>query len=237
MPEIFVKAVVRCVIAIAIVVLVWEGVAAVVPPYVLPHLGPVLGKIVESLFTGDLATHVLASVFRIVTGYVMALVIGLPLGLALRQVPELRFALGALFAGLAAVPFVLLAPLTILWGGFGSGPKIGLAFAAAGFALVNGLMTSGEAIGPSAPGDGPSAAVASAPLAPSVVEAVRTAFLVAVGAVLVSEMLGSQTGLGYLMMYATSTMDIAAVFAVVIVVALPCALVSAFLRSIAVQVG
>ena len=229
MPTIFAKAVARGAIAIVIVAIAWEFAATVAPPLAMPHLGPVLGKTFQLLFSADFWTHVLASGFRILAGYLLALLVGIPLGLALRQVPELRFALGALFAGLAAIPFVLLAPVVILWFGIGSVAPVVLAVAAAGFALVSGLMTSRDTGGP--------AASAPAPLAPSVVESARTAFLVAVAAVVVSEMLGSQVGLGYLLTYATSTFDVLTMFAVVIIVGLPCALVSALFRAIEVQVG
>jgi len=237
MPGIFVKAIARGAIAIAIVVIAWELAATVLPPFFIPHLGLVLGKMFQMALTPDLWTHALVSFSRIVAGYLMALVVGVPIGLILRQVPELRFVFGALFAGLAAVPFVLLAPVMVFWFGIANGAKIALAFAAAVFALVSDLMTSRDPAKPSAPGGMPSAATAAVPLAPQVIEAARTAFLVAVGAVLVSEMLGSQNGLGYLLMFATSTFDTVTVFAVVLIVALPCAFFNALLRSIEVQVG
>lgn len=236
MPAIFAKAAARGAIAMAIVVVAWELAATALPSFVMPHLGPVLGKTVELASSADFWTHALASASRILVGYLMALVVGVPLGLALRQVPELRFAFGALFAGLAAVPFVLLVPVTILWFGIGSRAPIALAFAAAGFALVSGLMAVPNSAKPVAPGGMPPT-VAAVPLAPQVVEAARTALLVAVGAVLVSEMIGSQAGFGYLVMYATSTFDVATMFAVVIIVALPCAFISALLRAIEVQAG
>lgn len=236
MPSMFLKAVARGAIAIAIVVIVWELAATVSSPFVIPHLGPVFGKMLELVLAANFWTHASATAFRVLAGYLMALVVGLPIGLALRHVPELRFALGALFAGLAAVPFVVLAPVMVLWFGIGSGAKIALAFAAAGFALVSGLMTSRDPAGPAAPGM-PPAATAGAPLAPSVVEAARTAFLVAVGAVLVGEIMAAPTGLGNLLVTAMSMFDTVTMFAVVLIVALPCACISAFLRSIEAQVG
>jgi ABC-type nitrate/sulfonate/bicarbonate transport system permease component len=237
MPEAFVKAAARGAIAIVIVAVVWELAATVVPPFVMPHLGPVLGKIFDLAFAAELARNALASGFRIMAGYLLALLVGLPSGLALRQVPELRFVFGALFAGLAAVPFVLLAPVMILWFGIGSVAPVALAFAAAVFALVGGLMTSRDLARPPAFVSAPPPIKPAAPLAASVVEAARSAFLVAVAAVIVSEMLGSQVGLGYLLEYATSTFDSVTMFAVVIIVGLSSALVSALFRTIEVQVG
>ena len=238
MAAVFVRALARGAIAIVIVAVAWEIGAAIASPLAMPHLGSVFGQMFHMVVTANFWSQAAVSAFRILAGYVLALLVGLPIGLALRQVPELRFALGALFAGLAAVPFVLLAPVMILWLGIGSGAQIALAFAAAGFVLINELGTVRAP--PSLPASGimpPAAKTDWAPLAPSVVAAARSSFLVAVGAVLVSEMLGSQAGLGYLLMYATSTFDVAAMFAVVIIVALPCAFISALLRSIEAQVG
>jgi NitT/TauT family transport system permease protein len=238
MPSTFAKAIARGAIAIVIVVIAWELAAAIASPYLMPHLAPVLGKMVQLVVTADFWTHASATLFRIFTGYVLALLFGLPLGLGLRLVPELRFAVGALFAGLAAVPFVLLAPVTILWFGLANGSKIALAFAAAGFVLIGELMGPQASAGAPASGDlPPPPPTDHAPLGPGIVQALRFSFLVAVGAVLVGEMLGSQSGLGYLVTYAMSMFDIVTMFAVAIMVALPCALISALLRSIEVQVG
>ena len=77
------------------------------PPIVLSHVGPVLGRTVQLLVTADFLTNVLATAFRVLAGYLLALLVGLPLGLALRVVPELRFAPGPLFAGLAPISFVI----------------------------------------------------------------------------------------------------------------------------------
>jgi NitT/TauT family transport system permease protein len=237
MPEVFGKALARGAIAIVIVAVAWEIAATVASPLAMPHLGTVFGRIFQLVVTANFWTQAGVSAFRILTGYLLAVLVGLPIGLALRQVPELRFVLGALFAGLAAVPFVLLAPVMTLWFGLGNGAQVALAFAAAGFVLINELATVRAPVNPPAPGGMPPAASKPPPLAPSVVAAARSSFLVAIGAVLVSEMLASQAGLGYLMMYAESTFDVATIFAVVIIVALPCALISALLRSIEAQVG
>jgi NitT/TauT family transport system permease protein len=238
MPEVFGKALARGAIAIVIVAVAWELAAAVASPLTMPHLGSAFARIFQLVVTADFWTQAGVSAFRIFAGYLLALLGGLPIGLALRQVPELRFALGALFAGLAAVPFVLLAPFTILWLGINSGAQIALAFAAAGFVLISELAAvRAPASLPASGGMPPAAKTDWAPLAPSIVAAARSSFLVAVGAVLASEMLASHAGLGYLLMYATSTFDVATMFAVVIIVALLCALISALLRSIEAQVG
>ena len=238
MPSIFAKAIARGAIAIVIVAIAWELAATASSPYVMPHLAPVLGKIVKLVVTADFWTHASATLFRIFAGYVLALLVGLPLGLGLRLAPELRFAVGALFSGLAAVPFVLLAPATILWFGLRNGSKIALAFAAAAVVLIGELTGPQAAASASAAGDlPPPPPTYRAPLGPSVVQALRLSFFVAVGAVLVGEMLGSQTGLGYLVTNAMTMLDVVTMFAVVIMVALPCALISALLRSIEVQVG
>ena len=200
MPEVFAKALARGAIAIVIVAVAWELAAtAVASPILMPHLGAVFGQIFQLVGTANFWTQAGVSTSRILAGYLLALLVGLPIGLAMRQAPELRFAVGALFAGLAAVPFVLLAPVMLLWFGIGGGAKIALAFAAAGFMLINDLATVRGRTSPSEFGGmQPAAKTDWAPLAPSVVAAARTSFLVAVGAVLVSEMLAAQGGLGYL---------------------------------------
>ena len=64
-----------------------------------------------------LGRAVLVSTIRLVVGYVVALAIGVPLGLVLARVPAIKRAIGPLLLGLASVPSICWLPLAIVWFG------------------------------------------------------------------------------------------------------------------------
>ena len=59
----------------------------------------------------------LVSTLRLIVGYVIALAIGVPLGLVLARVPAVKRALGPLLLGLASVPSICWLPLALVWFG------------------------------------------------------------------------------------------------------------------------
>jgi NitT/TauT family transport system permease protein len=223
--ERFVKAIARGVIAIVIVALLWQLAAVITSnPILMPALPVVfdrLGKLVISAsFWGEAGV----SVMHLVLGYVPAL-IGIPLGLAFAAVPPLRFLFGGVFNGLAGVPLIAAAPLMTAWFGLGDNGKIMLVFVVALFALTSDVMTDlarSTARG-RAPEEAPGATRA-------IIAALRRSFVLAVTAALVGEMLASTHGLGYLLMNSVMIFDVPQTVAVFIVVALPCAVVTAVAR-------
>jgi NitT/TauT family transport system permease protein len=64
-----------------------------------------------------LGRAVLVSTVRLVVGYLVALAIGVPLGLVLARVPSVKRALGPLLLGLSSVPSICWLPLAIVWFG------------------------------------------------------------------------------------------------------------------------
>ena len=71
----------------------------------------------SALAQGTLVRAVLVSTIRLVVGYLIALAIGVPLGLALARVPAIKRALGPLLLGLASVPSICWLPLALVWFG------------------------------------------------------------------------------------------------------------------------
>jgi NitT/TauT family transport system permease protein len=66
---------------------------------------------------GTLPIAVGTSILRLVVGYLVALVLGVPLGIALARVKLAKDTLGPLVLGLGAVPSICWLPLAILWFG------------------------------------------------------------------------------------------------------------------------
>jgi NitT/TauT family transport system permease protein len=90
---------------------VWSGWK---PQYLLPGPGPVLGRLWHDLLFGDLANAIGTTLRRAATGYLVAVVIGTLLGVAVAQNRILRAAIGSLITGFQTMPSVAWVPLAIV---------------------------------------------------------------------------------------------------------------------------
>jgi NitT/TauT family transport system permease protein len=90
---------------------VWSGWK---PQFLLPGPGPVLGRLWHDLLYGDLATAIATTLRRAATGYLVAVVIGTLLGVAVAQNRILRAAIGSLITGFQTMPSVAWVPLAIV---------------------------------------------------------------------------------------------------------------------------
>ncbi|HEY0006142.1 MAG TPA: ABC transporter permease [Pyrinomonadaceae bacterium] len=117
---------------------IWEAlsVARVFPAAAFPSPLDVSKGFVEELRAGRFLNDLVASLFRVTTGFVLAVLLGLPLGLwlghraAVRQalLPAVNF-----FRSLSPLAWI---PFAILWFGIGDLPAIFLIFMASFFPVV-----------------------------------------------------------------------------------------------------
>src|ERR1700722_10851582 len=219
------RAIVRGAIAFAIIAVLWSVTAAAVgSPISMPTLAAVVGRLGQLCLSPWFWQDAWISAQHILLGYVAAL-IGIPLGLALASAAPMRFGLGALVNGLAAAPLIAGAPLMTLWFGIGDGSKIALAFAVTAFTLASDIMSG---LARPAPMDG--AQRETPGTTRCILAAMRRAFVLAVGAVLVGEMVATTHGLGYLLMASVATFDTPQGVAALLFVSLPCGVVVAICR-------
>ncbi|HEX2030834.1 MAG TPA: ABC transporter permease [Actinomycetota bacterium] len=125
-----------------VLVLLWWGVVAAtdVPARIMPSPQAVWAAAVEQFRTGQLQGHIMASLRRVLIGVALAVVTGIPFGIALgtnRRVssffsPLLRFSVA--LAGIAWIP------LATLWLGFGEQAVIFIIWNAVFFALAYNTM-------------------------------------------------------------------------------------------------
>jgi NitT/TauT family transport system permease protein len=123
-------------------VLVWAAVSSlgVFPPSLFPHPWEVARGLADELRSGRLANDTIASLFRVSSGFLLAVALGVPAGLLLGQSPRARQAFLPIvnfFRSLSPLAWI---PFAILWLGIGDPPAIFLIFMAAFFPIV--LSTS-----------------------------------------------------------------------------------------------
>lgn len=96
----------------------WSLAAAKVwPPYLLPSPLDVGLFLKDSVTEGTLFPAILTSLVRVGVGYLISLVIGTLLGLALARVKWLDETLGTTVVGLQSLPSICWFPLALLWFG------------------------------------------------------------------------------------------------------------------------
>jgi NitT/TauT family transport system permease protein len=165
------------------------------------------------------------TVVETVTGFVLASVIGVVIGIAIVLSRRLRQAVYPHILIFQLIPKVALAPLFIVWFGVGSTSRLALAVFIAFFPVViataTGLMSADRQVIRMA-----AAATASpwqifrhvrVPYAlPHVFAGLKVALTMAIIGVIVGEFVTAQAGLGYIIMMASSSAETALVFAAIV---------------------
>ena len=100
--------------------LVWEGLyhLHLWPPYLFPSLvKDVLPSLRAGIQDGVFLIGVLASLKRILVGYILSLMLGIPLGLLVGRFKFLDETVGSFIGALQVLPSICWLPLAILWFG------------------------------------------------------------------------------------------------------------------------
>lgn len=123
--------------ALGLLLLAWwyaTDVARLVSPFVLPSPGDVLaglGRISRGYMGSTLTEHFVASMSVMLSGFLLALAVGIPLGVAMAWVPWVDRLFGPLLAVLRPIPPPAWIPLAILWFGIGLSGRTFIVFVAA----------------------------------------------------------------------------------------------------------
>ena len=124
------------VLSIAGCLLIWEAAVRVlaIPVYMLPAPTQIVGTLVsqsEMLFKQAIATSI-----AIIAGFVLAVLVGIPLAALMVYSRFFNRAIYPVLLTAQVLPKVALAPLFIVWFGFGVLPKIVMTFLIAFFPIV-----------------------------------------------------------------------------------------------------
>ena len=228
-----VREIVEPAILFAVLAVLWEkGVELFgIKPYLLPPLSKVIG----TFWTGRtmLMQQSWITLGEIVGGFFWAVVGGLALGLAIFAWPMMRRTLYPVIVLFQGLPKVALAPIFIIWFGYGLASKVLMAFLFAFFPVVvatlGGLAGTPEhllehfrAIRASATTTFLRLRIPSA--LPSIMDGCKTAMPLAVIGAIVGEFVGSENGLGHLILEANANartdLMFAALFAISILAGL-----------------
>lgn len=113
-----------------------------------PSPADVLGALSYAWDTGRLQEAVLTSLERGVLGFLIAIVIGTPIGLLLAEVRPIRRAVGPIISGLQVLPSVAWVPAAIIWFGLTDATAYFVILMGAIPSIVNGLIAGVDQVPP-----------------------------------------------------------------------------------------
>jgi NitT/TauT family transport system permease protein len=116
------------VLGILAILIIWETISRLelAPPLYLPAPSVILENGWNMITAGEIHTNVLASLFRIVLGYVIGASLGIIFGLLLGFSRWLDAILSPVVYSIFQIPKIALLPLFIMWLGIGETPKVTL---------------------------------------------------------------------------------------------------------------
>ena len=207
----------------------WEIAARVlsIPAYLVPAPSAIIGSMDTN--SAVLIKESIGTTFEILLGFALSVAVGVPLALAIYLWRPFARAVYPVLVSSQAVPKVAVAPLFLVWFGFGLLPKVLIAFLIAFFPVVINTAMGLASLErekiylAQSMGFGPIATFFKIQLPnamPSIFAGLRISITFAVVGAVVGEFVGGQGGLGYLLLIANGNMDTALLFAGIVALTL-----------------
>src|SRR4029078_4756612 len=124
------------ILVLAAVVAVWWAVVVLTKSVIFPTPGEVVKGTLELARDGTLWEHIGASLFRVGAGFLLAVLVAIPLGLWMGWVHGAFVTLNPLFQILRPISPIAWIPIAILWFGVGNASPIYLIFIASVFPMI-----------------------------------------------------------------------------------------------------
>lgn len=216
--------------AIVTLMAVWEVAPRIglTDPVFLPPLSRVLVALTDLVTSGELTTHLQASLTRAAVGFAIAVVVAIPLGVAIgwyKPVSDFLNPILELFRNTAALALL---PVFILVLGIGETSKIALVVYACTFPVLLTTISGVRTVDPLLVKSARSLGLAPVPLfqkvilpaaVPTIFTGIRMAGASSILVLIAAEMVGAKAGLGYLITYAQFNFQIEKMYAGIIAIA------------------
>jgi NitT/TauT family transport system permease protein len=206
--------------------LIWEASVryANIPSWLLPAPSAIAEAL--SGWWLELIQHSLVTLYETLVGFALAIAVGIPLAVAVVYSPLLQKTIYPILLALQSVPKVAIAPLLALWIGFGALPKILVVFLVCFFPIIvataTGLTSAPPALMELI------RSLSATPLQtfvkirfptamPHIFVGLKIAITFAVIGAVIGEFVGSESGLGYLILVSSSQSRTPLAFAALLV--------------------
>ncbi len=209
------------------IVAVWELAVVIfqIPGYVLPSPIQVAAALIQE--RGILASHGLVTVSEALTGIAISLVFAVILGVVMDCFPLARRGIYPILVATQTVPMIVMAPILIIYMGFGVGPKILtvvlMCFFPVAVSFCDGLAQVDEEyvnlVRSYGAGRWKAYRLVKIPASvPALISGLKVAATYSISGAVVGEWIGAQKGLGYYLLRVKNGYMLDKVFACVAVI-------------------
>lgn len=211
------------------VLLIWQLVIIIgdYPEALLPGPVAVFTKWWSLVVSGTLFEHIGISLYRFTVGYVSAVVFAIVLGLFLGRLPKLWAIIDPVVQVIRPVSPIAWSPFIVLWFGIGNMPAIVIIFIAAFFPVLLATVAAVNRIEPTYLKVASNFELSQKDLMwkiilPAAFPAIGAGLHMAIGSawifLVAGEMIGAQSGLGYLIVDARNALDLDTVLAALVTI-------------------
>jgi NitT/TauT family transport system permease protein len=217
------------VLAIVGLLVLWQVLVIVlnIAPYLLPKPTDVIATLIQDL--PNLMAQSVVTIEEIVAGFALSVIVGIPLAVGIVTWRGFEKTMYPLLVASQTVPKVAIAPLFLVWFGFGQTPKVLIAFLIAFFPIVIDTAVGLRSV-PTEMTDLAHSMGASRlalfwkirfPYAlPNIFGGLKVGITLAVIGAIVGEFVGADSGLGYVLVIANGRLDTSLLFAAILVLVL-----------------
>jgi len=209
-------------------IVLWEAVVGGfrLPEYLLPAPSGVLAALAAEW--RYLGLHTAVTVYEILWGFLLSILIGVPLAMIIVYSPLLERAFYPLLVASQSVPKIAIGPLLIFWAGLGMFPKILVAFLLAFFPIVIDTVVGLRSVEPEmlhlarsmgAPERRIFLKIRLPNAFPNIFAGLKVAVTLAVVGAIVGEFIQADRGLGYALLQANAMLNTRLSFAAILILA------------------
>ncbi|MGN8647213.1 ABC transporter permease [Gracilibacillus sp. HCP3S3_G5_1] len=207
---------------------VWEGLSRwfAIPAYILPSPFEISSRLAQEL--SMLWEHTLTTLYEVLLGFGLSLVIGIPMAITIVYSRYLANSIYPIIIGIQCLPMVSIAPILVIWFGYGLVTKILLACLISFFPIVINAVNGFRSLDKDMHDLGRSLGISEAKIffyfrlpnaLPHLFSGFKVGITLAVVGAIVGEFVASEKGLGYLQLTANARLDTELVFVTIVVLA------------------
>jgi NitT/TauT family transport system permease protein len=219
----------RALVSLLIVLIVWDLAVRIfkIPAYLMPTPLQVVKQLV--LQFPMLARESVPTLYATLGGFALSVLFGIPVSLLISYSRTLESYLYPLLVFSQSIPKVAIAPLFVVWFGFGVFPKMIVAFMIGFFPVVVSTVMGFKSVEPDlldlarsmGAGRFKTFVKINLPSAlPAIFSGLKVCITLAVVGAIVGEFVGSNSGIGYVLQKANGNFDLPLMFAALVVLSL-----------------
>lgn len=202
-----------------ILIIIWyilADVLMILPSYTFPGPVEVFNSFINLLTSGRLVTDIIDTLYKVILGLIIAAIVGISLGLMAGWSKYFERLTSVIVSVLRPIPPIAWIPFSILWFGIGSLPAIFIIFMGCVFPIfvytVDGVHRTKKVLIESALTFGvTNEQMITEVILPSTIPYIVSGLKVAIGIALMctisGEMIGSSSGIGYMILTSTNLFD------------------------------